>query len=217
MEDHVRWEISNSNLTLQIKNRKIIYISAFSGALTFGEVEGGAYTEKSASIPVYQFDDFVDEVGKVIDFFESKELGKNLSLQSLIGNHHWEGKTNTENSTLSKKTVLFCKSKVEVLTLTDIELVHFLTTITHIILFTFLFHDQHLFFVEQLIHDKDCFTISQTLDTENLKEFTKKFSVKNKCGNFALKQIAMHFKNEIEMIYCLLIRVNDLMTSDVGF
>lgn len=217
MAEQNHLEISKSNLTLHINNSQNIFMSAFSGFLTFGKIEEGVYTKQSACIPVYKLDDFIDEIEKVISYFESNESANNFSLTSLIGSHRWEGKTNVENSTLSKKTVFFFKSEIKIFVLTDNELIHFLGVMVRIILMTFLFNDKHLLFFEQLIQTETFFTASQTLDSLKFKQFADKFCSENKCSHFALKQIVGNHRNEIEMIFRLSLRLNLLVQSDIGF
>lgn len=217
------YKVSNSHITLNVKSYESFFISAFSGYLTFGEIELLNYTKKSVYLPISRYVDFFEELTKVVKFFGFECTSDNqescfLCLPKPLNGRNWKGKIK-QTTTGFDKSIAFFNCDILVFTSNDDQFIVFLETILKVVLFSFVFKEVEILFFQTLIENKSIFTDLNFANEEKLEDFLTIFCSLHQYNKFILKQLYLSYKMEFKFLFqfnLLFVKTDQVQISTIN-
>ncbi len=210
--------VKYAHVTLCVKtvkpadNANPVFISAFSGFITFGEIQLLCYSEQSITLKISEFVEFFEELKKVIKFFDFECIRDNfdscyLCLPKPQIKRNWKGKIGN-NTTLTEKSVALFKSNTKICSFNEKEILDFIDTLLKVILYTFIFNETDILFFQTILNNPDIFIDSQFADENKLEELISNHCLSNKTNKLILKQLFCYYKEEVKVLFQFNLLIN---------
>ena len=143
--------LKDSHIVLRVKNSSCrnqnLYLSAFTGFVVIGTLEGFNFPKNSLAISVDNLRELRLEIQNLISFFTSNQ-NKEPEI-SCLGDYFWKGEVNDEIQMVS-----YFKKDCLLFTINIKELFSIAKCLSKVLFFSFLFKDFEILFFQSLL--KDC-------------------------------------------------------------